>query len=255
MRALILAAGRGSRMNALTRDMPKCLTPLAGRPLLDWQVDALRGAGVQSIGVVRGYRSEMIDRDDLERFDNPRWAETNMVRSLACAGRWLREQPAIVSYGDIFYPSSAVAALWETDADIAITYDSEWRRLWCDRFADPLSDAETFELDGNRVIEIGRRAKSLDDIQGQFMGLVKFTPAGWQAVEAYVTSLALDRADRLDMTSLLCALIDRGQHVEGVRVAGGWGEIDNPADVALYERWIAEGRLTLPELPLPAARP
>lgn len=242
-------------MNALTRDMPKCLTPLAGRRLLDLQVEALRGAGVQSIGVVRGYRAELIDRDDLERFDNPRWPETNMVRSLACAARWLRDQPTIVSYGDIFYPSSAVAALRETDADIAITYDSEWRALWCDRFADPLSDAETFELDGNRVIEIGRRAESLDRIQGQFMGLLKFTPAGWLAVENYVASLSVDRADRLDMTSLLSALIDRGQHVEGVRVAGGWGEIDNPGDVALYERWIAAGRLTLPGLPLPAARP
>ena len=242
-------------MNALTRDMPKCLTRLAGRPLLDLQIEALRGAGIQSIGVVRGYRAELIDRDDLERFDNPRWAETNMVRSLARAARWLREQPAIVSYGDIFYPSSAVAALCGTDADIAITYDSEWRALWCSRFADPLSDAETFGLDGSRVIEIGRRAESLEGIQGQFMGLLKFTPAGWHAVESYVTSLAFDRADRLDMTGLLSALIDRGQHVEGVRVSGGWGEIDNPADVALYERWIAEGRLTLPGLPLPAALP
>jgi choline kinase len=245
MQGLILAAGRGSRMNALTRDIPKCLTPLAGRPLLDWQIDALHAGGVESIGVVRGYLGHLIDGRGLAVFDNPRWADTNMVRSLACASRWLRDAPAIVSYADIFYPSSAVAALREAPGEIAIVYDADWRSLWCERFADPLSDAESFALDGTRVVDIGRRARSLDEIQGQYMGLFKFTPAGWLAVERCVASLEPERADRLDMTSLLSALIARGQRIEGVRVSGMWGEIDSAEDLAMYERRIAEGRLTL----------
>jgi L-glutamine-phosphate cytidylyltransferase len=245
MRGLILAAGRGSRMQALTREIPKCLTPLAGRPLLDWQIDALRGGGVRPIGVVRGYLAEQVDRRGVELFDNPRWADTNMVQSLACAARWLREAPAIVSYADIFYPSSAVTALREAPGDIAIAYDADWRDLWCERFGDPLTDAESFALDGTRVVEIGQRAGSLDEIQGQYMGLLKFTPRGWQAVERYVRSLEPARADPLDMTTLLSALIARGHWIEAVRVAGPWGEVDSAADLGLYERWIGEGRLTL----------
>ncbi|MFZ9450262.1 MAG: NTP transferase domain-containing protein, partial [Alphaproteobacteria bacterium] len=60
MRAIILAAGRGSRMRQLTDERPKCLVPLRGRPLLEWQLEALRGAGIREIGIVTGYRREML---------------------------------------------------------------------------------------------------------------------------------------------------------------------------------------------------
>jgi L-glutamine-phosphate cytidylyltransferase len=246
MRAVILAAGRGARMGNLTRDIPKCLIPLAGRPLIDWQITALRGAGIESIGVVRGYQSQLIDGRGVEFFDNLRWAKTNMVVSLACAARWLRAEPAIVSYADIFYQSTAVTALLEVQADIAVAYDADWRSLWSQRFADPLSDAETFCLDGTRVVDIGRRAGALEEIQGQYMGLLKFTPAGWHAAEAYLASQSREALDRLDMTGLLSALIECGTSIEAVRVVDGWGELDSGDDLALYERLIAQGDLALP---------
>src|SRR5438045_673554 len=85
MRAVILAAGRGSRMGPLTDATPKCLLPLGGRPLLEWQVAALRGAGIDTVGIVRGYNAHLFDGRALTTFENPRWAETNMVASLACA--------------------------------------------------------------------------------------------------------------------------------------------------------------------------
>jgi L-glutamine-phosphate cytidylyltransferase len=243
MRAVILAAGRGARMGDLTRDVPKCLVPVAGRTLLERQIAALRGAGIDSIGVVRGYLAHLIDGRGLEFVDNPRWAETNMVTSLACAAKWLCGEPVIVSYADIFYPSSAVTALIDAGADMAIAYDPHWRALWNQRFADPLSDAETFRLDGSRVVEIGNRADRLDEIGGQYMGLLKFTPVGWHAVERYLTTRTREEQDRLDMTGLLSALIQCGQWIEGVRVVGEWGELDNGDDLALYERLAAQGRL------------
>jgi len=243
MRALILAAGRGSRMGPLTDAVPKCLVPLGGRPLLEWQMTALRTAGIDTIGVVRGYSAQALDGRGLVAFDNPRWADTNMVASLVCAATWLREQPAIVSYADIFYPTSAVAALVAAPGDIAITYDPDWLALWSQRFADPMSDAETFGLSGSRVVDIGRRTTSVDEICGQYMGLLKFTPVGWATVEAHLATLGPSRRDTLDMTSLLAGLIQAGHWVEGVPVPGPWGEIDNAEDVALYERWIADGRM------------
>ena len=246
MKAIVLAAGRGTRMGKLTQDVPKCLVRVAGRRLLDCQMAALHAAGIEQIGVVRGYLAQRIDVLDVEFFDNPRWAETNMVRSLACASGWLRDEPVIVSYGDIFYPSTAVAALKTVRADIAVAYDSDWRSLWSQRFADPLADAETFRLEGTRVAAIGQRATTLDEIRGQYMGLLKFTPAGWGAVETYLNSQSRVVLDRMDMTSLLSALIQNGQWIEAVPVAGGWGELDSNDDLALYERLIAEGRLALP---------
>ena len=58
--AIILAAGRGSRMRELTDTKPKCLLELAGRPLLHWQLDALRDAGVERIVLVRGYAAHTL---------------------------------------------------------------------------------------------------------------------------------------------------------------------------------------------------
>ena len=149
LRALILAAGRGSRMRHLGDERPKCLVELAGRPLLERQMAALRRGGCTEIGVVRGYRGEMLDRPGLNGFNNDRWSETNMVSSLACAASWLREAPVIVSYADIFYRAALVQGLAETPGELVIAYDRKWRELWTRRFADPLADAETFRIDSS----------------------------------------------------------------------------------------------------------
>jgi choline kinase len=82
MRAVILAAARGSRMGAFAEGRPKCLVELAHQPLIRRQIAALRGGGISHIGIVRGYLGQMIDIQDITYFENPRWAETNMVMSL-----------------------------------------------------------------------------------------------------------------------------------------------------------------------------
>lgn len=236
MKAIILAAGRGSRMRASTEDRPKCLVELAGRPLLDYQKAALAGAGIARLGIVTGYRADALAGRADATFHNARWAETNMVMSLTAAAPWLREGPCVISYSDIFFQPEAVTRLSAARADIAITYDPEWLRLWSRRFADPLSDAETFACGAdNMLIDIGRRPSSLDEVRGQYMGLLRFTPAGWAAVEAALAALEPERRDRLDMTSLLRLLMERGNAIEAVPIASRWGEVDNEHDLAIYE--------------------
>ena len=240
MRGIILAAGRGSRMRALTEDRPKCLVSLAGRSLLSRQIDALRLGGIGEIGIVRGYRAEQLGRFGLTLFDNPRWAETNMVMSLCCSEAWLREAPCLVGYSDIFYTSETVAALAAAPGDIVISYDRDWLAQWRRRFADPLSDAETFRLDATgRVQAIGGRAKSVEEIQGQYMGLLKFSPAGWRQVRGIIDPLPPETRDRLDMTGMLARLIAAGVRVSAVPALGRWGEIDSESDLALFTEMLA----------------
>lgn len=247
MRGVLLAAGRGSRMGDLTRDRPKCLVELGGRPLFDWQVMALRAAGIDRLGAVRGWCGHRLEGKGVELFDNPRWAESNMVMSLAQAAGWLRASPCIVSYTDIVYQPDAVAGLAGVEADVAITYDPAWHALWSRRFPDPLADAESFRLDGDsRLEDIGRRTDSLDEVRGQYMGLLKFTPAGWARVERILDGLPADHRDRLDMTSLLRLLIADGVPVAAVAVHSPWGEVDSAEDLALYRSMLDDGTLTLP---------
>jgi L-glutamine-phosphate cytidylyltransferase len=247
MRAVILAAGRGSRMGHLSDDRPKCLVELEGKPLIERQIAALRRGGVDQIGVVRGYRAEMIDFPALSYFANERWAETNMVMSLAAAAPWLRSGTVIVSYADIFYRSGLVRGLAGAPGQLVISYDRAWRRLWTRRFADPLADAETFRTNAaGQLLEIGGKTTRIEDIEGQYMGLLKFTPPAWSAVEALLRRLDQAICNRLDVTGLLRLLLAaREVPIDTFGTDGQWGEIDNPEDVALYESMVRKGELLL----------
>jgi choline kinase len=246
MRALILAAGRGSRMLALTEDRPKGLVQLAGRPLLDYQIQALRAGGVTEIAIVTGYRGAQLRPYADRVFENPRWQETNMVRSLTCASEWLEAAPCLVSYADIVVSSRTVADLAAAEADLSISFDPSWLDLWSARFADPLSDAETFQRDADgRLTEIGARPDHLGQVQGQYMGLLKFTPAGWARVRDRLNGPLAHRLDKLDMTSLLADLLAAGQKITTMPATGHWLEADSADDLGIYEKMLADGRLVI----------
>lgn len=249
MIGIILAAGRGSRMKGMTESMPKCLVPLEGRPLLDYQVAALRGAGVGDIVVIGGYRAEMLEGRGLRVLRNPDWESTNMVATLACAGDLL-DRDFVISYGDIVYRPAHARALLEEPADIAVLVDRRWRDLWSLRFADPYQDAETLVLDGaGRILELGRKVADPARVHAQYTGLLRFSGAGRRAMAA-----CLDEVRRgavpgakpfatMYMTDFIQLLIDRGLPVKAVAVDGGFLEVDSDADHALYRRLSAGGAL------------
>lgn len=246
MKAIILAAGRGSRMGGLTEAKPKCLVELAGKPLLARQRDALTGGGATGVGVVRGYRGDLFEEMGLTLFDNPRWAESNMVVSLTCATPWLRAERCIISYSDIFYSAATVRALAACNDEIAMSFDPHWRTLWEKRFSDPLADAETFRLDAQGyVTAIGKKTTDITEIQGQYMGLLSFSPSGWSKVESFLAGFDPKAVDKLDMTSLLSGLIAQGVKVRAVAAEGAWGEVDSASDLAVYEAMIQSGDLVL----------
>lgn len=232
MRGVILAAGRGSRLGALTDERPKCLVPLAGRTLLDWQRSALTAAGVGELGVVTGYRGELVAERGLMTFPARRWAETTMVGSLLAASPWLEAGPCVVSYGDIVYTAGTVRALVTAPGELAISYDPQWAGLWHQRFADPREDAESFRLTADGCLaEIGAPVRDLSQVEGQYMGLLRFTPRSWAAALRVLGG----REEVLDMTALLQELVEDGQRVETVPCDGPWCEVDGPGDLRVGE--------------------
>jgi choline kinase len=238
VQAVILAAGRGSRLARRTRDRPKCLVEIAGRTLLDWQLGALLAAGVASpVTVVCGYRGDQLRDARIATVVNARWETTNVVRSLLAAARHLRAAPTVVAYGDVVYHPDHVRTLANASEDVAITWDRRWAELWRARFADPLLDAERFAVDDRRRVRvIGGRAASLAEIGGQFMGLVRWTPAGWAHTEDVLAPFPPADVDAMDTTTLLAHVIAAGVAVGGVAVDGRWCEFDSEDDLALSER-------------------
>lgn len=237
MKAIILAAGRGSRMKDLTNECPKCLVELHGKALLDWQLEALHAAGITEIAIVTGYKRELLADRGLTEFHNPRWAETNMVSSLACAQEWLLAEPCIISYSDIFYSPMAVQSLMASEASLAVTYDPNWLGLWTQRFGDPLLDAETFRLTFEHTLaEIGNKPTSVDEVQGQYMGLLRFAPEGWAEVLRIRSGLTSEQCDKMHMTGTLQKVIDAGRiTIAAVSYTGKWGEVDSAEDLASYQ--------------------
>ena len=237
MKAIILAAGRGSRMKSLTDERPKCMVELRGKTLLDWQLEALRAAGICEIAIVTGYKRELLADQGLIEFHNSRWAQTNMVSSLACAETWLQQEPCIVSYSDIFYSPTAVKSLMTCKASLAVTYDPNWLKLWTERFGDPLLDAETFRLtSADTLAEIGNKPKSVDDVQGQYMGLLRFTPEGWAEVVRLRSALTPEQCDKVHMTNTLQQVIDADRvSIYALPYTGEWGEVDSSEDLCLYQ--------------------
>jgi choline kinase len=236
MKAVILAAGRGSRMKGLTEAQPKCLLQIDGKALLELQIESLRAAGVAHIGIVVGYKKELLSGRGLTEFHNARWQETNMVSSLECADSWLSSGPCIVSYSDIFYQPSAVRNLINSAALLAVTYDKNWRQLWEKRFGDPLLDAETFKLNANsEVIEIGQKPSSVEEIQGQYMGLLRFTPESWAEVKRIRSHLSGQQCDSMHMTDTLQLVIDAGHcAVSAIEYCDEWGEVDCENDLMFF---------------------
>jgi len=238
VRAVILAAGKGSRMNHLTRDRPKPLVTLGGKTLLEWQIASLRAAGVSAIAVVRGYRGELIEFPGLAYLENAEWARTNMVHSLRCADEWLNASICIVSYGDIVYHPRLVSTLVNTTGEIVVAYDVLWESLWRQRFEVPAEDAETFRIKDGRIKEIGGTVGSLDSVEGQYLGLFKLTPEGWSKICGFLSLMEDEAARNLDVTALLGRLIREGVQVRGAPIRGRWCELDHVTDLRLYERMI-----------------
>jgi choline kinase len=236
MKGIILAAGRGSRMASLSDERPKCLLEVGGEPLIDRQIKALRDGGIADIGIVTGYRRESLTNRRLVEFYNPRWSKTNMVFSLSQAKDWLCSSPCLISYSDIFYSSEAVVSLMKSSAKLAITYDPNWLSLWQKRFGNPLEDAETFRVNSCFILqEIGGKAKAIEDIQGQYMGLIRMTPEAWCEITDLREGMQGANSDSMDMTSTLQKVISRGKiEIEAIPYQGVWGEIDTESDLKVY---------------------
>lgn len=244
MRAIILAAGQGTRLRPYTDSIPKCMVELAGKPLLHHQLKVLRDAGLSKILLVGGYRAERLNAEGVEIELNPKFATTNMVSTLFCAEEWMQEgEDLIIAYGDIIYEPKVLQSLLAADAPIAISVDKQWQRLWEARMEDPLKDAETLKLqEGNRVIEVGKKPQSLEEIQGQYMGLIKVRGDTVKQFRKAWHSLDRDAHydgqdfDNMYMTSFIQHLIDTGVVVQAAFTDGGWIEVDSVEDLDFYNQ-------------------
>lgn len=238
-KAIILAAGEGTRLRPYTLDRPKCMVEIEHQSLLDRHLAVLRSKNIAPIVVIGGYLSETLAGKEVSLKLNPRYAETNMVWTLFCAEEEL-EGGAIIAYGDIVYSKANLEKLLACNADIAITVDLEWEAYWRARNEDPLLDAETLRMDADKnIIELGKKPQSLTEIEAQYMGLIKLSARGADIFKECFHQarrgggIAGKPVEKAYMTDLIQAVIDSGNKVQAVPVQGEWIEVDSVSDLEL----------------------
>jgi L-glutamine-phosphate cytidylyltransferase len=216
MKSILLAAGEGTRLRPYTSELPKCLVEVEGRSLIDRQLDILSREGISEQIIIGGYLVNKLQGRGSRILENKRYDETNMVWTLFCAGDEL-DGEIIISYGDIVYSRQNLQALMRSTADIAVTIDMDWEQYWRERMEDPLSDAETLKISPDGFItEIGQKPNSLSDIEGQYMGLMKFSPEGVNILKDVFHQAREEgeirgkNPENAYMTDLLQLMIDKG---------------------------------------------
>ncbi|EYF01196.1 phosphocholine cytidylyltransferase family protein [Chondromyces apiculatus] len=258
MKAIIIGAGRGSRLRHLTDEIPKTLVPVLGRPMLDGILEALAAGGFARSDVVFicGYRAEVIKAayPDLTYVENRDWEHNNILLSLLCAREHL-SGGFVSTYADIVYRPQIVADLMRSPHDLTLACDTDWRRRYEGRSEHPETDAEKLRAEGERVVEISRRIPSAQ-ATGEFIGVMKASARGASAlVEAFDEARAqyagqvfregrpFERAYLLDM---LQHLVEKGAPIHKVDTHGGYMEIDTLQDASLAETWWRGGERGAP---------
>ncbi|MFO0566554.1 MAG: phosphocholine cytidylyltransferase family protein [Polyangiaceae bacterium] len=252
MRPVIIGAGRGSRLGPETRDIPKTLVAVMGRPMLEWILEALASAGFQRHDVVFvcGYAEDVVRQryPEFTYVRNTDWQNNNILLSLLCAREHLADG-FVSTYADIVYDGDIVKRLVEAPEDIVLGCDTHWRRRYVSRSEHPETDAEKLIADGRQVLELSRHVAS-ERASGEFIGVMKATPAGArELVSAFDRAAAEYRGrefregrsfEKAYLIDLLEHMLRAGSRMHREDTPGGYMEIDTQEDLALAEGWWRE---------------
>ena len=257
VRAIILAAGEGRRLRPLTNDVPKAMVKLFGMSLLERQINTFRNCNINDIVIVGGYNDEMINFPNIKKYKNTKFSSTNMVESLFCAKNELSET-VIVSYGDIIFEKKVLNDLINSDEELSVVIDKNWKKYWNVRFADPLKDAESLKIDSlENILEIGQSVNNINEIEGQYIGLMKFQGKSLEFIKKFYENMQ-EQARKSGrnplnpkvpfresyMTDFIQGLINVGCKIKAVSIINGWFELDNNDDYRIYNKMYRDGNLS-----------
>ena len=255
-KALIIAAGMGRRLAPYTDEMPKCLVPVRGQPMLVRQLDAFRAHGIERFVIVRGYKADVLERRKGELgagvsfVENTEFQTNNILQSMFKAGGEL-DEPLLVTYADIVFAPEVVGALQDAPGDYSLIVDREFAKIYEGRTQHPLPEAEVCAVDrAGRITAVGKRSTPVEEAHGEFIGLAKLTRRGAAELSDAYARLAIQYAGRETdpfgrntwrgayLTDLFEHLIAAGKTFSPVDIRGRWREIDTTQDLERAEETV-----------------
>ncbi len=170
MNAIILNAGKGSRLSKYTNNTHKCLLNVGGKKIIDYQLESLKYAGIKNITIVVGYLKEQI-KEYVSKYkdfefnfvENPNYANTNTAFSLRLA-KGMLYYDTIYLNGDVVFPKELIKRLIDSEYENALAVD----------YKECGEEEVKVELSGNRITRIGKDIP-LNLSKGEFIGIAKFS--------------------------------------------------------------------------------
>lgn len=235
MKAVILAAGQGTRIRAVHGEHPKCLIEVDDATILDHQLEALSRAGINDVAIVVGYEKNQIiahvqskrpGREQKVHFiENPAFAITNNIYSLWLASEWLRGDSFIVLNADVIFDPGIFDSAMQPDAPISMIVDPLWR-----------DETMKVIIEGDRVTRMSKRI-SQEEFSGTYIGITVFSKSTQDRFFHKLSSLiAAGRVDDF-FNMAVQELVDEDVHVGYTSTEGlAWAEIDDPMDLAFAQQ-------------------
>jgi L-glutamine-phosphate cytidylyltransferase len=234
MKAVILAAGQGTRIRSVHGEHPKCLIEVDGRTILDHQLEALAMAGINDVTIVVGYEKDQIvslvkSRDfDCQRIhfiENPAFAITNNIYSLWLALEWLRGDSFIVLNADVIFDPEILSAAVHPCAPISMIVDPLWR-----------DETMKVVVVGDHVTRMSKKI-SREEFSGTYIGISIFSKVIQDRF--FRTMNELISAGRVNefFNVAVQKLANEGIQVGYTSTDGlAWAEIDDPLDLTFAQQ-------------------
>jgi choline kinase len=254
MKAIILAAGQGTRLKKYTENLPKGMLTFMGKTLIERQIELYRKCGIEHIIIVRGFAADKIQYEGITYYTNEDYADTNMVESFMTAKPEFNDD-VIVSYSDILFEEHMLRGMMKSAADFAVAVDDNWKIYWEKRYGTADFDTESLSLDAHgNITELGLENPKLEEIDARYVGLLKFSKNGLRQIETVLKDAYMNYEDRpwkqsgksvrkAYMTDLLQAIIESGYPVKAEIFRNGWIEFDTNEDYENACKWAEDGSI------------
>ncbi len=231
-KAVILAAGRGTRMGEITRDTPKPLIPLNGRPMLLHILDRIAAAGVREVFIVTGYLADQLEAVAASHGLPVTFRRQEVVNGTAKAALlardWVGEDAFLLTFGDILAEPEHYAGMRDdfagTDGVLAARYVD-----------DPFQGAAIY-VDEQRIVSriIEKPAKGSSTTHWNSAGIYVFSPAIFTELER----VPLSERGEYEATSAIGQMIDAGARLKMFPLDGEWLDVGRPEDIERAQKII-----------------
>lgn len=254
MKAIILAAGQGTRLKKYTENLPKGMLLFMGKTILERQIGMYRQCGIEDIIVVKGFAADKITYPNVKYYVNQDYDKTNMVESLMAARKEFDDE-VIVSYSDILFEEKLLRGMIGSTEDFTVAVDNNWKMYWEKRYGRIDFDTESLSIDGKgNIRELGLENPKLEDIDARYIGILKFSPNGLKHIEEILEEAYQNYQDKpwqqsgktirkAYMTDLLNAVIQSGKPVKAKIFRNGWIEFDTNEDYENAVQWTEDGSM------------